>query len=63
VKRRGHMIETLFRFVAALDTSDGRTVREIMRRTGMGQRRVYRWLEAGMQAGAVKRLPGGPAHE
>ena len=60
MKRRGHMIETLFRFVAALDKSEGRTVRDIMRSTGMGERRVYRWLQAGIRAGAVRRLPGWP---
>lgn len=55
------MIRCWWKFVKILNVyGEGLTARDIVRATGLGQRRVYRWLKAGEEVSIIERLPTSP---
>jgi len=54
--RRGDQLRALWKLVKALDTPC--TVKDICKKTGLNMRRVYRWLDAGVEEGVlIKKEP------
>ena len=54
INERGKLVRCWWTLVQVMDYGGmGQSVVEIVRLTGLGRRRVYRWLKAGVQAGAV----------